>query len=74
MTFELSPLQQPHIDNFTRASFDILSAFETTDDLELSANPTALRTELKLYVIYRAKGDAAKTEAAGIRDKHFLSS
>jgi hypothetical protein len=74
MTFELLPLQQPHIDYFTRASVDVLSGFETTDDLELSANPTALRTQLKLYVIYRAKGDAAKTEAAGIRGKHLLSS
>ncbi|PZD31108.1 hypothetical protein A1F97_09928 [Pyrenophora tritici-repentis] len=48
MTFELLPLQQPHIDNFAQASLDVLSGFETTDDLELSANPTALRTELKV--------------------------
>jgi hypothetical protein len=74
MTYELQPLQHPHISNFTRASLDILSGFETTDDLELSAHPTALRTELKLYVICRAKGDAANTEATGISDKHLRSS
>jgi hypothetical protein len=48
MTYELLQPQQPHIDNFARASLDILSGFETTDDLEASVTPTALRTELKL--------------------------
>ncbi|CAN9235351.1 unnamed protein product [Alternaria alternata] len=49
MTFELLPLQQPHIGEFTRDHFDVLSGFETTDDLALSVTPTALRTELKLH-------------------------
>jgi hypothetical protein len=51
MTFDLMQLQQPHTDSFSRASLDILSGFETTDDLDSSASPTALRTELKECVI-----------------------
>jgi hypothetical protein len=50
MTFDLlQQLQHPEVDNFSRASLDVLSGFETTDDFELSANPTALRTELKVH-------------------------
>ncbi|KAJ6200143.1 SNF2 family N-terminal domain-containing protein [Bipolaris maydis] len=48
MTFDLLQPRQLYIDNYSRASLDVLSGFETTDDLELSATPTALRTELKL--------------------------
>ncbi|CAN9079730.1 unnamed protein product [Alternaria alternata] len=47
MTFGLLSLQQPHVGDFTRDSLDVLSGFETTDDFEPSAKPTALRTELK---------------------------
>jgi hypothetical protein len=53
MTFELLQLQQPHIEDYTRTSLDALSGFETTDDLQPSANPAALRTELKVYVIFQ---------------------
>lgn len=55
MTFGLLSLQQPHVGDFTRDSLDVLSGFETTDDFEPSAKPTALRTELKLYVISMRK-------------------
>ena len=51
MTFALSQPQQLHMDNFARASLDVLSGFETAGDFELSANPTALRTELKPYAV-----------------------
>ena len=50
MTFELSQLQQTVVENFSRASLDVLSGFETTDDFDLSDTPTALRTKLKMYV------------------------
>lgn len=50
MTFEISPPQQVHIDNFTRVSLDVLSGFETTDEFELSVGPPVLRTALKPYV------------------------
>jgi hypothetical protein len=50
MTFELLQPQQPRTENFSRASVDVLSGFETTDDFETAANPTALRTELQVYV------------------------
>jgi hypothetical protein len=73
MTYELQPLQHPHISNFTRASLDILSGFETTDDLELSAHPTALRTELKLhqrqaltFFLRRERGMHPNKEGLGI--------
>jgi len=56
MTFDLPQLQQPYIDSFSRASLDILSGFETADDFESSASPTALLTELKEYVICRERG------------------
>ncbi|KAH7408180.1 SNF2 family N-terminal domain-containing protein [Phaeosphaeria sp. MPI-PUGE-AT-0046c] len=49
MTFELFQSQQPHIADFTQASLDILSGFETSHDLDLSATPTALRTELQMH-------------------------
>ncbi|EUC41874.1 hypothetical protein COCMIDRAFT_53050, partial [Bipolaris oryzae ATCC 44560] len=49
MTLELLQPQQPHIHDYSRASLDVLSGFETTDDLELSNTPTALCTELKLH-------------------------
>jgi hypothetical protein len=75
MTFDLlQQLQQPEVDNFSRASLDILSGFETTDDFELSANPTALRTELKVYVFRRESGEPAETRVIGIKDKRLLSS
>lgn len=51
MTFELLQLQQTVVENFSRASLDVLSGFETTDDFDLSDTPTALRTKLKMYVI-----------------------
>jgi hypothetical protein len=75
MTFDLlQQLQQPEVDNFSRASLDVLSGFETTDEFELSANPTALRTELKVYVIRRESGEPAETRVISIKDKHLLSS
>jgi hypothetical protein len=74
MTFELLQPQHPHMENFARASLDILSGFETTDGLELSANPTALRTELKMYVICREIGESANNKLTGIRNKHLPSS
>ncbi|CAN9168562.1 unnamed protein product [Alternaria alternata] len=51
MTFELSQLQHTSVENFSRASLDVLSGFETTDDFDLSDTPTALRTKLKMYVV-----------------------
>ncbi|USP82246.1 hypothetical protein yc1106_09520 [Curvularia clavata] len=48
MTLELSQPQRTHMDDFSRPSLDFLSGFETADDIKLSGNPTALRTELKL--------------------------
>ena len=39
MTFELSQLQQTVVENFSRASLDVLSGFETTDDFDLSDTP-----------------------------------
>ena len=51
MTFELSQLQHSLVENSAQASRDILSGFETTEDLDLSDTPTALRTKLKMYVI-----------------------
>jgi hypothetical protein len=76
MTFDLLQQlqQQPEVDNFSRASLDVLSGFETTDDFELSANPTALRTELKVYVIHHEPGEPAETRVIGIKEKHLLSS
>ncbi|CAN9185696.1 unnamed protein product [Alternaria alternata] len=49
MTFELSQLQHTSVENFSRASLDVLSGFETTDDFDLSDTPTALRTKLKIF-------------------------
>jgi hypothetical protein len=51
MTFELSQLQHSLVENSAQASRDILSGFETTEDLDLSDTPTALRTKLQMYVI-----------------------
>jgi hypothetical protein len=50
MTYTLPRLQQQSINDFTQASGDILSGFETTDVIEESADPSALRTRLKPYV------------------------
>lgn len=50
MTFDLLQPQQAYMDDCTRVSLDFLSGFETTDELDLSASPTALCTELKMYV------------------------
>jgi hypothetical protein len=58
-TFELFQLPKPHTENFTRAAIDVLSGFETTNDFELTANPTALRTELQVYVICRGINELA---------------
>jgi hypothetical protein len=51
MTFELSQLQHSLVENSAQASRDILSGFETTEDLDLSDTPTALRTKLQMYVV-----------------------
>lgn len=50
MTFDLPQLQQPNVQDFSRASADVLAGFETTDPIEEAANPTSLRTTLKPYV------------------------
>ena len=55
MTFDLLQSHELHIDSFSRTSLDVLSRFETTDEFELSASPTALRTELKEYVDLRGR-------------------
>ncbi|OAL43119.1 hypothetical protein IQ07DRAFT_593302 [Pyrenochaeta sp. DS3sAY3a] len=47
MTFDLPQLQQPNVQDFSRASTDILAGFETIDSIEEAANPTSLRTTLK---------------------------
>ncbi|KAH3978576.1 hypothetical protein HBI24_114000 [Parastagonospora nodorum] len=49
MTFEMTKPREPRMDNFARPSLDVLSGFETTGHLEPSANPTALRTGLKMH-------------------------
>lgn len=59
MTFELSQPQQHSVEDFARTSLDILADFETTNSLELSASPTALRTNLQPYVIHSCTGDLA---------------
>ncbi|RMZ72475.1 global transactivator [Pyrenophora seminiperda CCB06] len=71
-TSDLRPLQ-PHSDDFARASLDVLSGFETTDDLELSATPTALRTELKMhqrqaltFLLRRERGMHPNEDGVGI--------
>ena len=50
MTFDLQQLQLQSIEDFTRASSDVLAGFETTDSIEESADPRALCTDLKPYV------------------------
>jgi hypothetical protein len=72
-TFELFQLPNPHIENFTRATIDVLSGFETTDDFELTANPTALRTGLQVYVICRGMNELAKVKPqASETNTYFL--
>lgn len=45
MTFDLH--QHYHVDNFTRATNDIFSGFETTEVLAQTRTPSALRTQLR---------------------------
>ncbi|OAL07654.1 hypothetical protein IQ06DRAFT_13635 [Phaeosphaeriaceae sp. SRC1lsM3a] len=49
MTFELLQPQESQISDFSRASLDVLSGFESADDVDLSESPVALRTELKMH-------------------------
>jgi hypothetical protein len=63
MTFDLLQPHQPHIDTFSRASLDFWSQFDTTDDLDLAAIPTALRTELKEYVSRHERSKLANLES-----------
>ncbi|CAN9080694.1 unnamed protein product [Alternaria alternata] len=73
MTFELSQLQHTSVENFSRASLDVLSGFETTDDFDLSDTPTALRTKLKIhqrqaltFLLRREKGKHPTKDGLGI--------
>jgi hypothetical protein len=50
MTYDLQQLHGQGIDDFTCTYANVLSKFETTASFEESATPTALRTELKMYV------------------------
>ena len=50
MTFDLPQLLRQTFGGFTRTSSDILSEFETTDSIEESSDPKALRTSLQPYV------------------------
>lgn len=50
MTFDLPPVQQQNINNFTPFLSDILAGFETTNRLPVADTPTAIRTILQAYV------------------------